>query len=145
MPWAMAASSALLAGSTGVATDAGLPAGRDAVPLAMRVATSRWWPPKPTTPVAGMCRLYKEMMLRQALCGYADLHLAGLGFDAGPAHMLSAADAMAALSSWYTLRAWRGDDPDIDPAKFPLLWRQARLIELQRGGAQIARLRGGVA
>jgi len=118
----------------------GLPTGEAAALLAAEAVARSW--SRPTGWVVALLQHLQRNQLRWLLVSYAGVHAARLGLEAGAAHMLSVGDVVSRRSSGFAVSAsWNdGAREDFDPAKFAMVWRLARVIELERGVAQVARL-----
>ncbi len=117
-----------------------LPRGKDAAQLAAKVTTSSW--PQPKSFVPGMHYCFSRSRLERLLGSYAEIHAARVWAEPSASHMLSVADVISPRPySWPALGKWLdGEQQRFDPAKFPLVWRQARVIDLERHTDQLARL-----
>ena len=138
-----AASAAVSLGSA--APVEGFPRGADAVLLATTAVRRSWGPA--TGFALGLLHHWKQRQLSWLLSGYAAVHAARLRAEASATHLLSVGDVVSARGSGFRVSALRNDGSteDFDPAKFALVWCQARVVDLERQGTQLARLRAAIA
>jgi len=118
------------------------PVGEEAARLAVEGRMAAW--SRPTGFAEALGKHWARSKLTSLLVGYAAIHAARFGIQPSIGHLVAVAEAIMPNPTPLNTKDWSGvweghRQKRFDPATFHVAWLRARVIELERGEAIVAR------